>query len=246
MILTAAGISVKAFAERIMNTVDRLDAEVKRHKIGVKGNIRLFANSSTLVALMPIISTYLSRYPNVNIDLVEQLSEETVKAVQEGNADIGLIAGPVDPQGLESVSYGSDELVFITPPLHPLSEATHTSLSNALSYDLISVGRETSNFKYLESMAKKIGTTPRVRVHAPNFDSVIRCVQNGAGIALVPYSVAERDIKSGSVGLVHVHEAWAIRKQQLVTKSFNDLPSFAQQLIAAITGDAGLPFGRAL
>lgn len=237
MVLTAAGVTVKAFAEKIIATAERLDAEVARHKIGTQGNIRLFANSSTLSGAMPAISAYLSQYPNVNIDLVEQLSEDTVKAVLQGNADIGLIAGPVDTQGLESIPYGEDELVFITPPHHPLLEDASTSLANAISYDLISVGRETSNFKYLEGLAQNLGTTPRVRIHAPNFDAVIRCVRNGAGIALVPYSVAERDIASGSIGFVHVHEPWAIRRQQLVTRRARDLPAYAAQLIAGIVGE---------
>jgi DNA-binding transcriptional LysR family regulator len=83
-------------------------------------------------------------------------------------------------------------------------------------------------------LAKSINTTLRVRVHAPNFDSVIRCVHNGAGIALVPYSVAERDILAGNIGFVHIHEPWAIRRQQLVTKNSDDLPEYALQLISAI------------
>lgn len=237
MVLTPAGLTVKIFAEKIMNTAGRLESEVVRHKIGTKGNIRLFANSSTLNRLMPILSTYLSRYPNVNIDLTEHLSEETVKAVQQGNADIGLVAGPVDTQGLESILYGEDELIFITPPHHPLSDQPQTSLANAVSYDLISVGRETSNFKYLENLAKNIGTSLRVRVHAPSFNSVIQCVRNGAGVALVPYSVAEPDILSGNVACVHIQEPWAVRPQQLVTKCAEDLPEYARHLMSSIVGD---------
>ncbi len=120
MVLTAAGMTVKSSAEKIMSQVDRLEAEITRHRVGVTGNIRLFANSSTLSGLTPILGSYLSSYPNVNIDLVEHLSEDTIKAVLDGNADIGLIAGPIDVRGLETIFYGEDELIFITPPDHPL------------------------------------------------------------------------------------------------------------------------------
>ncbi|NYT83120.1 LysR family transcriptional regulator [Alcaligenaceae bacterium] len=234
MVLTAAGMTVKKFAERIMSNVERLESEVSRHRIGVTGNIRLFANSSTLSGLAPLLGGYLSSYPNVNIDLVEHLSEDIVKAVLEGTADIGLVAGPVDTRGLESTEYGEDELIFITPPHHPLLEDAYTSLANAISYDLVSVGRETSNFKYLWSFAQNIGITPRVRLHAPSFVAVINCVRDGAGIALVPRSVAARDIASGNVGYVHIKELWAQRKQQLVTRSAKDLPDYAAELIARI------------
>jgi DNA-binding transcriptional LysR family regulator len=234
MVLTAAGVTARLFAENIIGTVDRLDAEMARHKIGTVGNIRLFANSSTLTAVMPILSTYLSRYPNVNVDLEEHLSEEIVKAVSAGNADIGLIAGMVDAGDLHCTPYGEDELVFITPPHHPLCTQANTSLANAMSYDLISVGRETSNFRFLETLARQIGTTPRVRVHAPNFDAVIRCVKSGAGIALVPLSTVTGDIAAGNVRHVRVNESWAVRKQQLVTRNPDALPEYAKQLIASI------------
>lgn len=234
MVLTSAGQTVKTFAERIMGNVERLHSEIARHKIGVIGNIRLFANSSTLSGLTPMLSSFLASYPNVNIDLVEHLSDDIVKAVLDGNADIGLVAGPVDVSGLEVVCYAQDELIFITPPQHPLVQDSHTSLANAISYDLISVGRETSNFKYLQGLAQRLGISPRVRVHAPSFDAVIRCVRDGAGIALIPRSVAASDIASGSVGHVQIHEEWAIRNQQLVTKSCNTLPDYAQQLILKI------------
>ena len=234
MVLTAAGITVKKFAEQIMSNVDRLESEVSRHRIGVSGNIRLFANSSTLSGLTSLLGNYLSSYPNVSIDLVEHLSEDIVKAVLAGNADIGLVAGPVDTIGLESIEYGEDELIFITPPHHPLLEDSHTTLANAISYDLVSVGRETSNFKYLLSFAQNIGITPRVRVHAPSFDAVINCVRDGAGIALAPRSVAARDIAAGNIGFVRIQELWAQRKQQIVTKSAKDLPDYAAELIARI------------
>ena len=111
------------------------------------------------------------RCPNVNIDLVEHLSEDTIKAVLDGNADIGLIAGPIDVRGLETIFYGEDELIFITPPDHPLLEASHTSLANAISYDMVSVGRATSNFQYLLNFARNIGITPP----GPGPRPLIRC-----------------------------------------------------------------------
>lgn len=239
MVLTSAGQTVKTYADRIMGNVDRLQAEIARHKIGVVGHIRLFANSSTLSSLTPVLSSFLASYPNVNIDLIEQLSEETVSAVMEGTADIGLVAGPIDVRGLESIAYGQDELLFITPPHHPLAELRSTSLANAISHDLVAVGRDTSNFKYLQSLARQIGMEPRVRVHAPNFDAVMRCVLDGAGIALVPWSVARRHIEDGGLGQVRIHEAWAIRKQQLVTQRAADLPEFARELIARIVAMGG-------
>ena len=57
MALTPAGLTVKRYADSILGNVERLNEEMKRHTDGVAGHIRVFANSSTLNALMPTYSS---------------------------------------------------------------------------------------------------------------------------------------------------------------------------------------------
>ena len=81
MVLTPAGMTVKKYADSIFGSVDRLHGEMQRHINGISGHIRVFANSSTLTGIAPVLSRYLAHYPNVNVDLEERLSEDTVRAL---------------------------------------------------------------------------------------------------------------------------------------------------------------------
>lgn len=237
MQLTPAGLTVKRHAEAILGNVERLSAEMQRHTDGVVGHIRVFANSSTLNGLAPALSRFLAAYPNVNVELEEHLSATVVKAIQDGAADIGLAAGDIDFGGLETIPYSRDELVFITPPGHPLAEHSIVPLDMALTHDLVGIGKKSSNFVFLEAMARRLGTMPRVRVHAPSFADVLACVAEGAGISLVPHSVAAASIASGQVQQVRVDVPWALREQRIVVKSLAGLlpheRAFVDQVVKA-------------
>lgn len=237
MQLTPAGLTVKRHAEAILGNVERLGAEMQRHTDGVVGHIRVFANSSTLNGLAPALSRFLAAYPNVNVELQEQLSASVVKAIQDGAADIGLAAGDIDFGGLETIPYACDELVFITPPGHPLAEHALVPLDMALAHDLVGIGKQSSNFVFLEAAARRLGVAPRVRVHAPSFADVLACVAEGAGISLVPRSIAAAYIASGQVQQVRVDVPWALREQRIVLKSLASLlpheRAFVDQVIKA-------------
>lgn len=234
MVLTPAGMTVKKYADAIFSSVERLQGEIQRHVNGISGHIRVFANSSTLTGIAPALSRYLAHYPNVNVDLEERLSEDTVRAVLEGSADVGLVAGRIDLHGLHAITYGRDELVFVTPAGHPLAAQGTVSLQTALTYDLVSIGRKTSNFLYLQDMASRLGMNPRVRVHAPTFEAVLQCVHEGVGIALVPRSIARQALEAGRLAAVSLDESWAQREQKVVTRDPGTLPAYARDFVAYV------------
>ncbi|CAP45130.1 LysR family transcriptional regulator [Bordetella petrii] len=243
MSLTPAGMTVLRHAQTILSNVDRLQGEMRRHTDGIEGHLRVFANSSTMSSLPVALSRFLAAYPNVNVDLDEQLSEETVKAVLDDRADIGLVAGSIEMRGLEFITYGKDELLFIIPPRHPLGLHRKISLEAALVHDLVAIGRRSSNFLFLQQMAEQLGLKPRVRVHAPNFDAVLRCVQEGAGISLVPRSVATAALEKGMVEAVELEESWAVREQRVVMRSLKALPTYARDFVNYVAELAPAPGG---
>ncbi|MDS1140524.1 LysR family transcriptional regulator [Pusillimonas sp. SM2304] len=228
MALTSAGETVYRYCQTVLSNIDRLHGEMSRYTSGAVGQIRVFANSSTLSQLPIPLSRFLAAYPNVNIDLEEHLSDETVRAVQEGIADIGLVASVVHLRGLESIVYGHEELVLITVPGHPLTKQKRVTLDMALQHDVVSIGRNSSNFLYLQQIANSLGCHLNVRVHVPNFGAALRCVQQGVGITLIPRSIAQPAVDEKRVDVVRLDEHWTMRQQMIVARSMATLPDYAK------------------
>jgi len=79
------------------------------------GNVRVGASTTIIDYLMPsIVCDYMSRYPNVKIDLKEGNTKEIVELVKDGKIDIGFIEGNTEDSEILKESIGKDELVIVT------------------------------------------------------------------------------------------------------------------------------------
>ncbi len=238
MEITAAGDAVYRHAQTVLSNLDEMQGDVSRFRHGVVGTIRIHANSSTLSNLSIPMSKFLARYKNVNIDLEEHLSENIVRSVNEGHADLGLTAGAIYLRGLESIVYAHDELVLAVPNDHALAARRSATLDQALQYDLISLGRASSNFLYIQQMASGMRLNLNVRVHVPSFEAVLRCVSEGAGIAIVPKSVIGAAGLKGKIMVRKLDERWATREQRILAKDFRGLPDYTQEFVKYVRDHA--------
>lgn len=231
MSLTPAGETVLRYARSILGNVQSLQSAMSRHTERVEGHIRLFAHAGSLNRLSAVLARYLVAFPNVSVDVEERLSDDVVKAVRDGFADIGLVAGPLQIDDLEAVSYGRDELVVVIPPRHPLGLHESIRLQTALDHDWVGNGRKSMIYLYLEQMAARVGIAPRVRVHVHSSAAVLQCVQEGVGIAMLHRSYVRPAVEQGLVETVELDEDWAPRELRAVVRRLEELPSFARELV---------------
>ncbi|NYT61695.1 LysR family transcriptional regulator [Alcaligenaceae bacterium] len=234
MQLTPAGKTALAFAREIINGVNNLQSAVNKYTDDIKGNIKIFANNSTLNNLSSALGEFLAKHPNINVEIEEKLSLDIIQHVAEGAVDIGLIAGDIDLNNLESICYAIDALVLITPVDHPLSSNCHVSLEDILRFDFVSLGRKSSSYLFIENLAKSLGIRPKVRVHAHSISAALEYVRSGVGIAIVPKLLANSHVEQGQIVQLPITEAWAFREQKVIARSFEKLPDCTRALVHAL------------
>ena len=229
MALTPAGETVLAHVRELFEGVERMHEEVGRFTSGLKGHVRLMANSSALNGFATAsLGRFLVLNPLIDADIEERQSETIPAAVLAREADIGIFAGPTDVTGLEVHRYAFDQLVIAVPSSHPLARESEIKLGAALDFDLVCMNRSSSNFLFLRDMALKTGRNLRVRMHAHSFDAVLALVGAGVGVALVPQSVVSAASGLHGVAMLRLVEPWAVRELHLAVRSDARLPTFAK------------------
>src|SRR5690606_2416942 len=114
-------------ARRVLQQVDHLKCDLKDYAVGLKGHVRILANTTSITSALPAaLASFLAQQPDVSIDLNERLSQEIVIDINEARADIGIVAGNVDTEGLEVRGFASDELVVVVPAAHRLAGGADT------------------------------------------------------------------------------------------------------------------------
>jgi len=134
--LTPTGLTFAMHARLVVRQIQHLHGDMQEYTKGVKGHLRIFANTTSLVEFLPpILQSYLAAHPDVNIDLHERPSREIVRAVTDGQTDIGIIAGNVATGELEVIPYRNDQLVLVTPRDHVLAKETAVAFADTLDYN---------------------------------------------------------------------------------------------------------------
>lgn len=241
--LTPAG---EAFVKHSMNVLlqlEHLNADIKEFASGVKGKLRVFANTTAMSEFMPsILSRYLHQHPEVSIELKERLSHKIVQSVAEGIADIGVVAGidteQAEHKTLEFIPYRQDNLVLITPENHVLSSLTQVSFSETLAFDYISLSEWSAIHHFLRQAADQLGQPLRFRVEVGGFEAICRMVAANVGIAVVPETVAQRQAEHNRICQIKLTDEWAIRQLYVCFRAMDLLPPFAQDLVHLMQADA--------
>jgi DNA-binding transcriptional LysR family regulator len=232
MDLTPAGEVLARHVRGLLAGVERMHDEVGRFSAGLRGQIRILANSSSLNGfIIPAVSGFLVSNPNVNIDLEERASAMIPAAIAAGEADIGVLAGSVEASGVDVLRYAVDTLILVVPVSHPLAQEKEVRFGAALDFDFICMDKHSSNFLFLREVAQRAGKNPNVRIHAHSFEAVLTLVAEGVGIALVPESVAVASLREGKVTKIGLLEPWALRELNLILKSGEQLPSFTAAFV---------------
>lgn len=237
--LTPPGQAFVHRARLVLGQIEHLRGDLQEYASGIKGHLRVYANTTALSEFLPeVLKRYLATHPDVNIDLQEKLSNEIVRAVMDGKTDIGIVAGSVRTENLQTLPYRSDSLVLVVPQQHPVAELPSMPLIDALEFDHVGLHEASALHAFLHRECEQLNKPLKVRIQVGSFESACRMIEAGVGVGVLPESAARRHARSMAIRLVPLSDAWALRSMQICVRSLTELPHFARDLIDLLSEDA--------
>ncbi|MCG5074141.1 LysR family transcriptional regulator [Paraburkholderia tagetis] len=230
--LTPAGENLLKHARVIMRQVDYVKSEFAEYGSGLVGHIRIFANTTAVTEYLPeILAQFLSTRPAVTVDLQERLSREIVRGVLDGTADLGLIAGPIEAQGLEIIHASTDRLLLALPEGHELTKRSSVTLAETLDYPHIGFREGSTLFDLVTAQVENLGRTLSMRVQLSSYEAICRMIESGVGIGIIPESAAVRHRRTMRLVTVPLGESWAIRERSLLVRELDGMPGCVRDLM---------------
>lgn len=236
MFPTAAGTALLHHARLIMRNVDDLETELVDFAGGLRGTIRVQANATAMASYLPEdLTSFLALFPRVRIEIEESTSTETLRAIAENAADIGIYGDVLIPPELSSFVYRPDMLALIVPRGHPLEAHEAVRFEEAVPYEFIGPPRGSSIDTALLRAAANLGASIKMTIRTSGFDAISRLVDAGLGIAIVPESVTALYAKSLAVKAVRLDEKWAHRRLMICVRDHNALTPPAATFFAHLS-----------
>lgn len=244
--LTPPGQAFVHHARLVLGQIEHLRGDLQSYAKGIKGHLRVFANTTALGEFLPpVLRTYLRTHPDVNIDLRERLSHDIVRAVTEGQTDIGIVAGAVRTENLQTLPYRRDTLILVLPRGHALAGAAAVAFADTLELDHVGLHEASALHGFLRRACDQLHRSLPTRIEVGNFEAACRMVEAGVGVSILPGSAARRHAQTMAIDTVPLSDAWALREMQICMRQLQALPAFARDLVDLLVADAQAAAGAA-
>jgi len=234
--LTDAGATFQRHAVELVAGLEQLAVAMTDYHQGTRGHLRLWANPSAFNGFLPdLLASYCAAYPGMTLDLEEVLSEDGVRAVRSGAAELAVIGENTPCDGLETLVCDVDELVLVTRADHPLAGCSPVPFERVLEYDFAAMSRATSLMRHISAAAERIGHSLKIRVQVHSFDAMCRMVSAGLGVCILPRAAATPHVASMGLHLAQLVGVRTERRLLIVMRSRATLTPSGRALVDMVS-----------
>ena len=182
---TAEGREFETSARRVIAEFDGALAGVRDHAARRRGRVALALLPSLAAGWLPgVLAAYRARYPGIELEVADVLSEPCIERVASGRADFALAAIRADTPELRAELFCSDDFHLVCRADHPLAAASELRVRDLATWPFVHLARTSSVRQYLEAAfhPQQMNTLMEVEQLA----TVMGMVRAGLGISVVP------------------------------------------------------------
>ena len=238
MMLTAAGLDVVQRARRIVADVEQMREAARRSRDPESGTLRLGVFPTLGPYLLPhVVPTLRARFPQLELLLVEEKSDELLQRLREGKLDAALLALPLHDDQLHAEFLFEEPFVLAAPQQHPLARRSALDAAELSDETLLLLEDGHCLRDQALDVCRLSGAREKSGFRATSLETLRQMVAAGVGVTLLPaLSVHEPIAQSPNIRLVPFRGTAPSRRIALVWRKSSALDAFLHQLGDAIGG----------
>jgi DNA-binding transcriptional LysR family regulator len=194
--LSPEGKLLLDYADRLLDLAQEARDALQDAK--PRGRLRLGSMESTASIRLPVpMNDYLSRYPEVSLELRIGTPRELAAAVRAGELDAALVAEPIPDAPFEKVRLYDEELVIIAATNHPPIR----SPKDVNGQPVLAFETGCSYRQRMEDWFAGSGEMFDHIIETSSYHAILGCAVAGMGISMVPRIVLKTfpDVKLLSI-----------------------------------------------
>jgi LysR family hydrogen peroxide-inducible transcriptional activator len=200
--LTEAGEQIVSRARRILEASDEVVTLARAHRDPLAGKLRL--------ALLPTIGPYLlprvareirKALPRLELRLYEYQTVPMLEKLHDGSIDVGVLALPVDLDGLESRPLYDEPFTVALPQHHKLTKKTSLRVEDLKDESLLLLEDGHCLRDQALEVCSGVGMQEKQDFRATSLETLRQMVATGAGVTLLP-ELASRGAYGSARGVV--------------------------------------------
>ena len=209
--LTEAGEVVAVHAQRVLDTLDGMQEELRALRDAERGTLTLAASTTPGSYVLPsILECFAEQHPRVEVDVVVGSSRWVAERVARREVSLGL-AGELDwPEGVRAEPFLDDEVVGIAAPGRLPLRHGRASAEEVASATLLVREPGSSTRAVAERALVRAGYRPAKRWELDSNEAIKRSVRGGLGVGFVSRLVVQEELDRGELEEFSVRGAGAM------------------------------------
>lgn len=219
MELTEAG---QVMIEHVGNAINMLnEAENKFCELkGITVSVIKIGASDTLCKhyLLKYIDEFHRKYPQINLQVYNRTTPETIELLKTGKVDLGFVNLPVDDSELNIIQpcMELNDIFICSEKFMPVKNDV-IPLKKLEDYPLLMLELSSNTRKSIETYSHSLGINLHPEIELGSLDILIEFTKCGLGIGCVPKEYVQNELKSGQLFEVKTIPTLPVRGIGLIT-----------------------------
>jgi DNA-binding transcriptional LysR family regulator len=192
--LTDAGEMLLSYANRLLRLAAEARGSMSELRDVKKGRVLIGANEGAVHAVLPIIEAFQAEHSGVLVEVRRVHARQVPQEVLLRTVDLGVLTFKPAERELASVSLGTDELVLLVPPNHPLAGERQVTMEEMGRQSIIAHNDPSPAREQVLRLYEERHAPINIRMSLPSLDAIKRAVEMGLGVALLPRRCAHAEI----------------------------------------------------
>jgi DNA-binding transcriptional LysR family regulator len=210
VLLTDAGRTLYAFAQRIADLHREARREVTGRDAPVSGELLIAASSVPGEHMLPaLLAAFGHKHPHIRVRAGVGDSMAVIAQVERGEVSLGLVGRKSGDPNLEFRFLAADRMVLVTPPGHTLAQKQKVTVGQLAAHPLI-LREAGSGLRHCFEMslehAGRSMTELRVALELGSNEAIKEAVLRGVGVTVLSTLVVQKELKAGTLRALEVED----------------------------------------
>ncbi|MBD8080693.1 LysR family transcriptional regulator [Cellulosimicrobium arenosum] len=236
---TEAGLALLPHARSMLAQAAAARDAVVQATREVAGSLHVGAEQCLgIVDVAALLERFHRRYPLVEVHFAQAGSHDLVERVRSGDLDVAFVATTEHLGSLSQTVLGSEPLVLVCAPEHPLAADARLSWADLVDEDFVDFDPTWGARPVNDALCAAHGAHRNVRFTVNDVHTLLDLVDRGLGVALVPRHVADKP-QAARLAMVTLPDGEAPRWVVSVVTGGRDQAPAAPRLLELVAD--GLP-----
>jgi len=202
VVLTEAGHCLIDYARQILASIVDARRCVDELKGEVAGELAVGAIPTIAPYVLPgLVRTFQQHYPQVALEIVEDVTERITRRVEAGELDVALASTCQPSPSLRRESLGTEPLLALVPEGHPLAQKTLVELNDLKSQRFLLLHEMHCLSQQVHHLLEGRHLQPEIALAGSQLGTIANMVAAGIGVSIVPQLMVSHQATPGCVSL---------------------------------------------